>query len=251
MPTNIPDDIYLGGLTGGPTLYDPQGGGLDIGPGGLGIGPIGRIYIWDTVPLTLGAANIAASQTPTGTSVTLAAGTGTTSVVNGRGETVIRLDVPRAVSVALVVGGTPRAYTVVGYDYTGQKMSEAITSIAAATVNGKKAFKDILSITGAGGSVSAITIGTTDILGCPVRIAGLGYIIHPGWDEVLAADAGTAVAAVATTPTTTTGDVRGTYVPSSATDGARRLVMAIALPAIAAGPNATRIGGYGVNQNLA
>ncbi len=60
-----------------------------------------------------------------------------------------------------------------------------------------------------------------------------------------------AVAAVATTATTTTGDVRGTYVPSSATDGTRRLVMAIALPAIAAGPNATRAGGYGVNQNLA
>lgn len=248
--TQFSDDLYLGGLTGGPTLYDSSTGQA-LGPGGLGIGPVGRIYIWDTVPLTLGAANIAASQTPTGTSVTLTAGTGVTSATNGRGETVLRLDVPRAVSVHLASGGTARAYTVVGYDVYGQKMSEAITSVANTTVNGKKAFKDILTITGAGGSVQAITIGTTDILGSPVRIPDIGYIIHVGWDATLADDAGTAVAAVATTPSTTTGDVRGTYVPSSATDGSKRLVMAIALPALAAGPNATRIGGYGVSQNLA
>jgi hypothetical protein len=53
------------------------------------------------------------------------------------------------------------------------------------------------------------------------------------------------------TATTTTGDVRGTYLPSSAPDGVKRLVMTIALPAIAVGPNATRIGALGVNQNLA
>jgi hypothetical protein len=54
-----------------------------------------------------------------------------------------------------------------------------------------------------------------------------------------------------TTPaTTTTGDVRGTYVPSSATNGIKRLVMVIALPGIVAGANATRTGALGVNQNL-
>jgi len=36
--------------------------------------------------------------------------------------------------------------------------------------------------------------------------------------------------------------------PSSAADGIKRLVMEIALPAIAAGPNATRIGALGVTQ---
>lgn len=248
--TQFSDDLYLGGLTGGPTLYDTSG--MDLGPGGLGIGPCGRMYLWDTVPLALGAANIAASQTPTGTSVTLTAGTGITSSTNGRGESVLVIDVPRALSVHLASGGTARAYTVTGYDYTGQKMSEAITSVANSTVNGKKAFKSVLTITGAGGSVQAITIGTTDILGSPVRIPDAGYVLRAGWDNTLAEDAGTFVAAVATDPsTTTTGDVRGTYVPSSATDGSKRLVMAIGLPALASGPNATRVGGYGVSQNLA
>jgi hypothetical protein len=52
-----------------------------------------------------------------------------------------------------------------------------------------------------------------------------------------------------TTPaTSTTGDVRGTYVPSTATNGVKRLVVVIALPGIAAGPNATRTGALGVTQ---
>ena len=46
------------------------------------------------------------------------------------------------------------------------------------------------------------------------------------------------------------GDVRGTYVPSSACDGTKRLVMGVLLPALAVGPNATRAGALGVNQNL-
>jgi hypothetical protein len=48
--------------------------------------------------------------------------------------------------------------------------------------------------------------------------------------------------------TNITGDVRGTYYPSSATNGIKRLVVVIALPGIASGPNATRIGALGVTQ---
>ena len=181
------DDLYLGGAT--LTPYDSA----DF-PSGFGIGPMGRVYVWDTVPLALNAANIAASQTPTGTSVTVTAGTGVTSTTNTRGETVLVLDVPRAVGVFLTAGGTPRAYTIVGYDYAGQKMSEVITSVANATTNGKKAFRQILSVTGAGGSVQPITIGTTDILGIPVRVTDRGYTT-PRWNNTLAQDAGTLVVA--------------------------------------------------------
>ena len=56
---------------------------------------------------------------------------------------------------------------------------------------------------------------------------------------------------LATTATTTTGDVRGTVVPSSSADGSRRLVVAILLTGIQCGPNSTRAGAMGVNQNLA
>ena len=218
-------------------------------PMDVGVGPLGRVYVWDTIPQALAANNIAASQTPAGSgSVTLTAGAGTRSVVRADGLTVIQLDVPRAVSVALVVGGTPRNFTVSGFDYYGQPMSEVITSVANSTVNGKKAFYQISGVTVSGATTTAITIGTTDILGLPVRVINAAYVVRAGWNSALANDAGTFVAADMATATTTTGDVRGTYVPSNATNGVRRLVMVLAMPGIAVGPNATRTGALGVTQ---
>ena len=94
-----------------------------------------------------------------------------------------------------------------------------------------------------------MTIGTTDILGLPLRAFDAGYMVRMGWNNALANDAGTFVVADMTTPaTSTTGDVRGTYVPSSATNGIKRLVAVIALPGIAVGPNSTRTGALGVTQ---
>jgi hypothetical protein len=129
-------------------------------------------------------------------------------------------------------------------------MSEVIVTgtVASTTVNGKKAFFQIRSITISGSPVVTVAVGTTDILGSPVRITNAGYIARAGWDNTLAADAGTFVAAVTTAATTTSGDVRGTYVPSSAPDGAKRLVVGVLLPAIAVGPQATRTGALGVTQ---
>jgi hypothetical protein len=127
-------------------------------------------------------------------------------------------------------------------------MSEVITSVAAATTNGKKAFYQISGVTGAGGSVTAITIGTTKLIGLPVRVIDVGYLGTVGWNGTLARDAGTFAAAATATATTTTGDVRGTYSPSGSPDGAARLVIGILLPAIAVGPNATRVGAFGVTQ---
>lgn len=309
----------------------------DPSPMDLGVGPLGRIYVWDTIPQALVANNIAATQTPAAAgAVTLTAGTSVKSVVTLNG-TVLQLDVPRAVSVTtstaavatlssvavtgiggqisytsqaglatgqrVVVSGTlsgtatitgytnpttyiltavtattatltttagaavvttagtttgltftlgvaPVAFTVSGYDYYGQAMSEAITSSASVStaVNGKKAFYQISSIAVAGATGTAITIGTTDILGIPVRVTDAGYIARAGYNNTLAEDAGTFAAAATATATTTTGDVRGTYVPSAATDGIKRLVIGILLPAIAVGPNAIRVGALGVTQ---
>ena len=46
--------------------------------------------------------------------------------------------------------------------------------------------------------------------------------------------------------TNATGDVRGTFAPTTAANGSRRLVIAIGLTAIQAGPNATQVGAIGV-----
>ena len=54
--------------------------------------------------------------------------------------------------------------------------------------------------------------------------------------------------AVATTATTTTGDVRGTYAPSSASDGTKRLVLSIGLSVSQASETATALAVFGVTQ---
>jgi hypothetical protein len=219
----------------------------DPAPMDLGIGPIGRMYVWDVIPQAAVTNNIAASQTAAAAgAVTLTAGTSARSVVRNDGTTVIQLDLPRAVKVNCST--TARAFTVSGYDYYGQAMSEVITVATAATaVTGKKAFFQISGATIAG-SATAVVIGTSDVLGLPVRVFNVAYVSSVKSNSTLAQDAGTFVAADTAVATTGTGDVRGTYVPATASDGICRTVMAIALPAIAVGPNATRVGALGVTQ---
>lgn len=243
------DDLFLGSAQVNMGMVSALG---NPAPMPNGVGPLGRVYVYDTVPAAIVANNIAASQTPAAAgSLTLTAGTSATAVVRQDGVSVIQLDVPRAVGVTTGTGSpTSRNFTVSGYDVYGQPMSEVIASSASAStkVNGKKAFYQISSIAVSGGTVVAITVGTTDILGLPVRVTDRGYIDRAGWNNTLAEDAGTLVVADTNTATTTTGDVRGTFVPSSATDGAKRLVMSVLLPALAVGPNATRAGALGVTQ---
>ncbi len=219
----------------------------DPAPMDLGIGPLGRIYVWDVVPQAAVTNNVALSQTASGAGgVTLTAGTSTKSIVRPDGVSVIQLDLPRALKVNCST--TARAFTVNGYDYYGQPMSEVITVATAGTaVTGKKAFFQVSSATIAG-SATAVLIGTSDVLGLPVRVFNVAYIGSVKSNNTLAQDTGTFVAADTATATTTTGDVRGTYVPATASDGIVRTVMGILLPGIAVGPNATRVGALGVTQ---
>ena len=216
-------------------------------PMDLGIGPLGRIYVWDIIPQAAVTNNIAASQTAAAAgAVTLTAGTSAKSVVRSDGVTVVQLDLPRAVKVNCST--TARAFTVSGYDYYGQPMSEVITVATAGTaVSGKKAFFQISGATIAG-SATSVLIGTTDVMGFPVRVTNVAYLASVKSNNTLAQDAGTFVAADTATATTGTGDVRGTYTPATASDGIVRTVTGILLPGIAVGPNATRVGALGVTQ---
>ena len=219
-------------------------------PMSVGVGPLGRVYVWDVVAQALAASNIAAVQT-TSTTIALTAGASVTSVVLNNGSTVLQLDCPRAVSIVSGTGTlTNRNVTISGYDYYGQPMSEVIATgtVQSTTVAGKKAFYQISSASISGALGATIAVGTNDVLGLPVRVTDGGYICHVGWNGSFALDTGTFVAAATATATTTTGDVRGTFDPSSAADGIKRLVLGIMLPAIAVGPNATRVGALGVTQ---
>ena len=221
-------------------------------PMSIGIGPLGRIYVWDIVPQALNASNIAAVQT-TSSTIALTAGTSVRSITTAGGATVLQLDCPRALSIVSGAGTlTNRNVTITGYDYYGQLMSEVIATgtVQSTTVAGKKAFYQITSASISGALGATIAIGTTDVLGIPVRVFNVSYVASVKSNNTLAQDAGTFVAADTATATTTTGDVRGTYTPATASNGIVRTTMGILLPAIAVGPNATRVGAVGVNQNL-
>ena len=240
------DDLYLG-----PAYTNMGMNSGNPSPMSLGVGPLGRGYVWDSVPVAKGAANVAAASVWT-SAITLTAGTGTTSVVRADGTTVIQFDVPRAASVTLGSGSpTTRTVTITGYDVYGQAMSEQIITgtTPSTTVNGKKAFYQVASATISGSAVVTISLGTSDILGLPVRVTSGSYLGSVNYAGAFTTDSGTFTVADTTNPATaTTGDVRGTYVPSAATNGTNRLVVDILLTGIAVGPNATRTGALGVTQ---
>ena len=222
----------------------------DPSPMSVGVGPLGRIYVWDIIPQALNASNIAAVQT-TSSTIALTAGTSVKSVTTAGGVTVLQLDCPRAVSIVSGTGTlTNRNVTISGYDYYGQAMSEVIATgtVQSTTVAGKKAFYQITSASISGALGATIAVGTTDVLGLPVRVFNVSYVASVKSNNTLAQDAGTFVAADTATATTTTGDVRGTYTPATASNGIVRTTMGILLPAIAVGPNATRVGALGVTQ---
>jgi hypothetical protein len=221
-------------------------------PMDLGVGPLGRVYVWDVVPQAKVANNLATAQSPT-SAFTLTAGTSVKAVTLNTGSIGYALDVPRALIITIGAGTIAnQTITITGFDYFGQPMSEAIATgtTQSTTVSGKKAFYIVTSITTTGAVGGTVAVGTTDLLGIPVRVANAAYIVSVKSNNTLAQDAGSFVAADTATATTITGDVRGTYAPATASNGIVRTVMTISLPGIAVGPNATRIGALGVNQNL-
>jgi hypothetical protein len=242
----ISDDLFLGpAFAPGPMVGD------NPSPMERGVGPLGRVFIFDIVPLTLQAAALAGSQNPaSGASFALAAGTGVTMRTRADGNFEYVLDVPRNVTLT-AAGANTATYLVSGYDVYGAPMTELLAAPTTGISEGAKAFKTITSITNANATAgtNGITAGYGDKFGMPVRVSNPAYVISVKWNSVLGADAGTFVAADATSPATNaTGDTRGTYVPSSAADGVKRLVMAIAVPGIACGPQATTVGAFGVTQ---
>lgn len=242
---HISDDIRVG------PVNIPNLDTTNPAPMELGVGPLGRVYVWDVVPVLLQAAGLASSQNPgSGASFALTAGTGVTSRTRADGTTELVLDTPRCVTVT-ATGANTATYTITGYDQYGQRMTQTIAAPSTSTVATTKAFKTIISVTNANATVgtNGLTVGFNDKLGLPLRATDVAYVVNVKWNATLAADAGTFVAADATSPATaSTTDVRGCFTPSSAANGTKRLVMLIALPALACGPNATRIGAVGVDQ---
>lgn len=239
--TQFSDDLYLGAA-----CTNIASGNN----GGFGVGPMGRTYTYDIVPAALSATNIAASQSGTAsTALTLTAGAGITTSVDALGRTVYSPDYPRNVRITSAGNDSAATFLVSGIDAYGQPMTERITGANAGIAQGAKAFAGIYSITPSANTAAAVTVGTGDKFGLPFRLYDANHVIGVKWASALAQDAGTIVAGDSTDPATaTTGDVRGTYLPSSASNGSRRLTLTMFLSGIASGPTASRAGALGVTQ---
>ena len=235
----VSDDIRLGPVF----LPNPVGDG-NPAPMEKGVGPMGRVYVWDMVPAAMATNNIALAQTAVALALTAGAGVTTRLAANNQ-STLLVLDQPRNVRVT-AVGANAATATVVGFDVYGQRMTELIAAPSTSTVSGKKAFKVIESVTMSATPGSAISVGAGDVFGIPLALTNLGYVISQKWNS--ATDAGAFVLADGAAATNATGDVRGTYAPSSASDGTKRLVIVLAVTGAQCGPQATRLAAAGVTQ---
>ncbi len=245
----VSDDLYLGngqaigylGTTGGGNPSRQQG-----------VGPLGRIAFRNIVPLAAAVNNIALAQHMTAaTALTPTAGTGVTAgqAPDGSGSTVYSLDVARCVSLTSAADLSAITFTMVGFDEYGAQLTSALAGPNANTVVFPKAVKSVLSITpGTTDGANNVSVGTSDTFGLQWSVADAGYVL-PRWAGALGLDTGTLITADTTSPaTTTTGDVRGTYQPSTASDGVNRLIMWMHLSEAQVGYNSTRVGAIGVAQ---
>lgn len=140
---------------------------------------------------------------------------------------VVTLDVPR--NIVVDSGGADTAtITFTGTDEYGNTLTEDITLNGTTAVAGKKAFKTVTAVSSSGAIANGAFAGPGDVLGLPVFLPSTGLILAE-LEDGAAATAGTAVAGVSTAATATTGDVRGTYDPNSACDGAKDFQLVVAL----------------------
>lgn len=245
----VSDDLYLGSA-----LIGGQNVSAGPSPMTLGVGPMGRFHMMDVVPAasnaTTGQNEISTSANlPLGALVLTANGTTTTAGVDGAGNAIVVLDSERSVAVYSAANLSAQTLTISGYDRYGAPMSQTITAPNATTVQTTKAFKSILSVVSSGAIASAVVVGIGTWFGFRFRITDLGYITNAMYNQTAIAISSTAIkVADQTSPATaSTTDVRG-IINAGQTDGVKRLLVGYALPALAAGPNATRIGAVGVTQ---
>ena len=248
----------------------------------VGVGISGGYLVCDQAPSTKAVNNIAtAAATVSGTAVTLVSSTGagvtvtaTATTIPQTGNTVVKgalaLDgapglvnfgtckstavadpaknLSRVVRITASSGAAGGAFIVAGNDLYGFPMTEKITAASspsgATSTSGKKAFKFVRTVVPSFTDTFSYAIGTDDVFGFPITVNTFPYATV-GWaGSILAASTGF-VAAVSTTASNTTGDVRGTYAVQSAANGTITLQMFISVSPAAI---QTITGIFGVTQ---
>lgn len=140
----------------------------------------------------------------------------------------LTLDVPRNITILSAGNDSGITFTVLGKDEYNAVVTEVITGANAGTATGIKAFKKITSITASGAAAGNVSVGFGVLLGLPIWVPSTAVVLK----EII--DNGAAVAgtfayglARATKSTGVTADVRGTYSPNSAPNGARNFTLVV------------------------
>ena len=181
-------------------------------------------------------AGVSITNALTGATVTglLAIDSAMTTVAYGAAGTIQIWDPTKAIARNIRISSngvdTTGVYTVKGFDIYGFPLTEAITggngtNATAVIVSGLKAFKYVASVTPSGTvNSTGASVGVGDVIGLPVRA--------DRWTELSGSLGNTAVtvgtgftAAVTTTATATSGDVRGTYALQTGSNNVSRLVI--------------------------
>lgn len=152
---------------------------------------------------------------------------------------VATLDVPRNVIIN-AAGAATAVLTIFGTDVYGIPMSEAITLNGTTPVAGRKAFRTITRVASSAAAADFF-VGTGNVFGLPFRANTRNYVLT-AWNGAFVTT-GTFVAADATTATTTTGDVRGTFAVPDVADAVKRLTIWAFIF-----DDDTQVGLYGVPQ---
>lgn len=203
-----------------------QNNGYEGANRGVEISPL--LFVDFGAPIAAAANNICLSQ---------GLNTGVDALINGAIASggVATNATPRALVAAWT---TAAILTITGTDQYGFPLVETTASGTAHT--GKKAFKTITRIR-TNTNITALTVGTGDVLGLPLRVGANGLITARANNAV---DAAVQVVADTTSPATgTTGDVRGTVDPAVALNGANTFSCLIKVASLA-----DNEGSFGVAQ---
>lgn len=203
----------------------------------------------------LGTYAVSISQTVSSTTITGTQTSGYNVIPFGSAQTVQIWNptalFSRCVSISGVASGTGGNFLVSGYDVYGASMTQLVTVAAGAnTVNSTKSFKYIASVTPQFTDAHNYSVGTADVYGFPIRSdvftsGGAPIDTQIWWNGAQITSTTGYTAAVVTTPSTTTGDVRGTYAVQSASNGTKQFVV-VQSPILA--NTATVLGLFGNTQ---
>jgi hypothetical protein len=177
------------------------------------------------VPPALDRDGICAAQTRTGAGDLVINGA-LRAAVDGRAYLDANLEsYGRCVGLFSTGNLSASSFSLFGFDYYRQPVTETLVGPNNSTVSGKKAFWAVLRVAVNGTLGTAVEVGTVDKFGLPMVLKTRNRITRCGWGDVIAEDGATYALGDAAVATATTGDPRGTVAPSSAADGVKELCL--------------------------